>query len=54
MRIFRGLTFSWNRFLGITAVKRKVSKKTHIPLSRAGREAKVGRMILKSLFGRRH
>lgn len=54
MRIFRGLTFSWNRFLGITALKRKVSRTTGIPTSRAGREAKVGRWLLGLIFGRRH
>ena len=54
MRLFRGLTFSWNRFLGITAVKRKVSRATGIPTTRVGREAKVGKWILSIIFGRRH
>jgi len=54
MKIFRGLTFSWSRFLGITAVKRKVSKTTHIPITKSGRNAKVGNWILNNLIGKKH
>ena len=45
MRILPGLTFSWKRALGITALKRRVSKTTGIPLTRAGRQAKLGRWL---------
>jgi hypothetical protein len=34
--------FSWNRFLGITKAKRRISRATGIPLTRSGRQRKVG------------
>lgn len=37
--------FSWKRALGVTNVKRKVSRKTGIPLTKSGRQRKVGRMV---------
>ena len=42
--------FSWSRFLGATAVKRKVDRITGIPLTASGRRRKLGAMIFK-LFG---
>lgn len=38
-----GLSFSWKRALGITKLKRKVSSKTGIPMSKAGRQRKFGK-----------
>lgn len=46
--------FSWKRFLGITALKSKISKKTGIPLTKSGRQRKIGAFIEKlflSFFG---
>ena len=40
-----GLTFSWKRALGITKMKRKISKATGIPLTKSGRRAKVGKWL---------
>lgn len=40
-----GLTFSWKRALGISKAKRRVSRKTRIPLSKSGRRMKAGRMM---------
>lgn len=37
--------FSWKRALGITKAKRKISKATGIPLTKSGRQRKVGKMI---------
>lgn len=37
--------FSWKRALGITNAKRKISKATGIPLTKSGRQRKVGKMI---------
>jgi len=42
--------FSWRRFLGVSAAKAKVSRAIGIPLTRSGRQQKVGRMVFK-LFG---
>jgi len=45
MKLGPGLTFSWKRALGITALKRKVSRKTGIPLTRSGRQRKLGKFL---------
>jgi hypothetical protein len=39
--------FSWNRLLGVTAAKRKVSRATGIPWTKSGRQRKVGAMVWK-------
>lgn len=46
-----GLSFSWKRALGITQTKQKFARKTGIPTTKAGLERKIGKMILKSIFG---
>ena len=47
-----GASFSWKRALGITQVKREISKKTGIPMTKAGVERKIGHTIIKSIFGK--
>ena len=47
-----GLSFSWKRALGITQAKQKFARETGIPTSKVGLERKIGKMILKSLFGK--
>jgi len=37
--------FSWRRLFGISAVKSRVSRKIGIPLTRSGRQRKIGRMF---------
>jgi hypothetical protein len=37
--------FSWNRLLGITRAKQRISRKIGIPLTRSGRQRKIGAMI---------
>ena len=37
--------FSWKRFVGISAAKSRISRTIGIPLTRSGRERKIGRMI---------
>lgn len=34
--------FSWKRLLGVSAVKSRISRKIGIPLTRAGRQRKLG------------
>ena len=34
--------FSWSRFLGISAAKARVSRQIGIPLTRSGRQRKLG------------
>ena len=36
--------FSWNRLLGITAAKSRISRRIGIPVTRSGRQRKVGAM----------
>lgn len=48
-----GLSFSWKRALGVTAVKRKVARATGIPTTRGGIERKVGGLVLGALFGKK-
>ena len=38
-----GLSFSWRRALGISQAQARLSRKIGIPLSRSGRQRKVGR-----------
>jgi hypothetical protein len=40
-----GLSFSWKRALGITKMKRKISKTTGIPTTKAGRQRKLGKLL---------
>jgi len=45
-----GLSFSWKRALGITQAKQKIARETGIPMSKAGAERKIGKMIVNILF----
>ena len=47
-----GLSFSWKRALGITKAKRKISKATGIPTTKAGRKRKAKSLLWKSIFGK--
>ena len=47
-----GLSFSWKRALGITQAKPKKARQTGIPTTKSGIERKIGKMILKSIFGK--
>jgi hypothetical protein len=37
--------FSWKRLLGISAAKARISRKIGVPLTRSGRERKIGRLV---------
>jgi hypothetical protein len=47
-----GFSFSWRRLLGISQVKRSIAVKTGIPTTKGGIERKIGRTILKAIFGK--
>ena len=47
-----GVSFSWKRALGITQAKQKFARQTGIPTSNAGLERKLGKALLKVLFGK--
>ena len=40
-----GLSFSWRRALGVSQAQARLSRKIGIPLSRSGRQRKIGRSI---------
>lgn len=40
-----GLSFSWRRALGISQAQARLSRQIGIPLSRSGRQQKMGRMM---------
>ena len=42
--------FSWKRFIGISAIKAKISRQIGIPLTRSGRQRKLGAFIEKILI----
>ena len=48
-----GLTFSWKRALGITALKQRIARKTGIPTTRQGRQRKLERTLFNAIFGRK-
>ena len=43
--------FSWSRLFGLTGLKQKISRKTGVPFSKAGRDRKIGAMITKGITG---
>ena len=47
-----GIRFSWKRALGITQAKQKFARQTGIPTSKAGLERRLGKTLLKVLFGK--
>jgi len=40
-----GFSFSWKRALGISGMKNRISRKIGIPLTKGGRERKLGRAM---------
>ena len=49
-----GFSWSLSRLIGIQTLKQRIARKTGIPLTRQGRQRKVGKWILNKLLGRRH
>lgn len=47
-----GLTFSLKRAFGITQTKQKISRNIGVPTTKTGLERKIGRILIKSIFGR--
>jgi hypothetical protein len=43
----RGFSFSWRRALGLSAAKARLSRRIGIPLTRSGRERKLGHWLLR-------
>jgi hypothetical protein len=37
--------FSWKRLVGISAAKSRISRSIGVPLTKSGRQRKIGRMV---------
>jgi len=48
-----GLSFSWRRALGVAQAKQLIARKTGIPTTKDGLERKIGRVIIKTFFGKK-
>ena len=48
----RGVSFSWKRAVGISQVKQQIARKTGITTTKAGLERKIGKTIIKTIFGK--
>lgn len=42
--------FSWKKFIGISAFKSRISRYIGIPLTRSGRQRKLGSLVEKFIF----
>lgn len=42
--------FSWRKFFGVSAAQARLSRKIGIPLSRSGRQRKIGAVIEKFIL----
>ena len=47
-----GFSFSWKRLLGISGFRNSIAKKTGIPTTKQGVERKLGRSLIKMIFGK--
>jgi hypothetical protein len=43
--------FSWKRAIGLSAAKTRLSRRIGVPLTRSGRERKLGALISRLLLG---
>lgn len=48
-----GLTFSWKRALGITALRQRIARKTGVPTTKQGRQRKLERTLFQAIFGKK-
>ena len=49
----KGLSVSWKRAVGVSALKQKVSKATGVPTTKQGLERKIGGSIVKAVTGKK-
>lgn len=47
-----GFSFSWKRLIGISGLRNSIAKKTGIPTTKQGVERKLGRSLIKMIFGK--
>ena len=47
-----GFSFSWKRLLGVSGFRNSIAKKTGTPTTKQGVERKLGRSLIKMIFGK--
>jgi len=47
-----GFSFSFSRLIGLAGLKNSIARKTGIPTTKGGIERKIGRTIVRSIFGK--
>ena len=47
MKLLPGLSSSWRRALGISQAEARLSRRIGVPLTRQGRQRKLGRALLR-------
>ena len=47
-----GFSFSLSRLIGLAGLKNSIARKTGIPTTKGGIERKIGRNIVRSIFGK--
>lgn len=50
MRLGPGLSFSWRRATGLSALRGRIARHTGIPTTRGGMERKIGRVLTQWLL----
>ena len=45
-----GVSFSWRRALGVTKIKRQLTKATGIPMTKSGVERKMGAAVIGTIM----
>lgn len=53
MGLFKGLSFSVKRLVGISGLKTKIARKTRIPTTKGGLERKIGHAVINALTGKK-
>ena len=47
-----GFSFSWKRLFGLSGFRSRIAHKTGVPASKSGMERKIGRSIIRRIFGK--
>ncbi len=50
MRLGPGLSFSWRRATGLSALRGRLARRTGIPTTRSGLDREIGRSLIGWLF----
>lgn len=48
-----GFSFSWKRLIGLTGFRTSIARKTGVPTTKGGMERKIGRSLIRLIFGKK-